>query len=169
MCLNLPSAGMAGVHPELHWLSLSSDYRILEGNPVTKVYLARWLKIWKSINYTTKHLTNISIDVLILKDTTAILLLLWIEPRALWMVIVYFITYDSNLLLADIIWKYDGSELLFCNELMYKLPRGAYLTQQYNSLTVLEVSSHYVHYIAQANLILADIYHHAWAPQIRFF
>lgn len=85
------------------------------------------------------------------------------------MVIVYFITYDSNLLLADIIWKYDGSEFLFCNELMYKLPRGAYLTQQYNILTVLKVSSHYVHYLAQDNLILADIYHHAWAPQIRFF
>lgn len=50
-----------------------------------------------------------------------------------------------------------------------QINKGTYLTQQYNILTVLDVSSHYVHYIAQANLILADIYHHAWAPQIRFF
>lgn len=88
--------------------------------------------------------------------------------RALSMLITYFITYDSNLL-ADVIWKYDESEFLYCNELMYKFRKGTYLTQHQNILTVLEVSSHYVHYIAQANLILADIYHHAWAPQIRFF
>jgi hypothetical protein len=44
-------------------LCLSFDYRILEGNPVTEVYLGRWLKIWNSRNYTTKNLANLSIDV----------------------------------------------------------------------------------------------------------
>lgn len=48
-------------------LCLCCDYRILEGNPVTEVYLGRWLKIWKSRNYVTKNLANISIHVFILR------------------------------------------------------------------------------------------------------
>lgn len=65
-------------------LCLRCDYRILEGNPLTELNLERWFKIWKSRNYTTKKPgQHIYRCFHLSKDTMAMLLLLWIEPRAL--------------------------------------------------------------------------------------